>query len=59
MDWENLYYGHSFFVPSMNWKHDKAAIQKAADAVGCGVKLKGVVEANVRGIRVWVDKPVI
>lgn len=59
IDWTALYYGQSFFVPSINWKHDKAALQASADAAGCGVGIKGVIENKVRGIRVWITAPVL
>ena len=59
VDWTKMYYGHSFFVPSINWKDDKKSLQAAADAVGCEIGIKGVIEGDVRGIRVWVLRAVI
>lgn len=59
VDWEALYYGQSFFVPSMNWKHDKRALLKSAEAAACGIRAKGVIENNIRGIRVWVHRAVL
>lgn len=56
VDWSKLYYTSSFFVPSTNWSHDKKVIQESADSAGCEIGLKGVVENEVRGIRIWCLK---
>lgn len=53
VDWHNFFYGESFFVPSVNWKHDKAAIEESAQQYGCSIAMKVVVEAEVAGLRVW------
>jgi len=52
-----MYYTSSFFIPSVNWKHDRRALQESADKAGCGVGIKGVVENGVRGMRVWCISP--
>lgn len=57
VDWKKLYYTSSFFVPSVNWRYDKKVLQASADAAGCEVGIKGVVEEGVRGLRVWCLKP--
>jgi hypothetical protein len=57
--WNTMYYGQSFFIPSVNWKHDRKAIQRSADAVGCQIGIKGVVENEVMGLRVWLLNTVI
>lgn len=53
VDWEAMHYSDSFFVPSINWRFDKRQIQISADNHRCQIKLKGVVEDGVAGIRVW------
>lgn len=59
VDWENMYYSDSFFVPSVNWKHDRRAIEESAQRAGAEVGIKGVTENDVRGLRVWCTQPTI
>jgi hypothetical protein len=57
IDWNKLVYSDSFFVPSVNWKQDRAALVKSAANCGVGIGIKGVTEDEVRGLRVWCTQP--
>lgn len=59
VDWESLYMGDSFFVPSVNVAFDKSAIAASAEQAGCSIETQLVVENAVQGIRVWVLRGVL
>ena len=59
VDWHALYYGQTFFVPSINTKSDRASISASAKAAGCGVEINRVVEADVLGLRIWITRPIL
>lgn len=59
VDWFTFFYRDSFFVPSVNWEFDRRAIEASAQKDGCEIAIKGVVENDVAGLRVWCMKSVI
>lgn len=59
VSWPKMYWGESFFVPSTNPKHDKAAIYASAREMGCKIVVKVSIEDEIRGLRVWVVEPVV
>lgn len=59
VDWDRLYGGDSFFVPSVNVVFDGNAIDASAEQATCVIAKKVVVEDGVQGIRVWVLQGVL
>lgn len=51
--WRTLERGESFFIPCLNYAAAKKIIGKEAKLRGLRVLAKGVIENNLRGLRVW------
>lgn len=53
IEWHQMVYGDSFFVPSVAWATDRGRLKDAAESAGVLIGAKGVVENGIRGVRVW------
>lgn len=51
--WLSMERGESFFIPCLNFAKAKQEISKQARLRGFKVLVKGKIENNLRGLRVW------
>lgn len=51
--WRSLRSGDSFFIPCLDYARAKKKIHKHARMWGVTVLAKGVIESDIKGLRVW------
>ena len=51
--WERFGVGTSFFIPCLDVHEARTKVKEVAKRLGYKVQTKGVVEENIKGLRVW------
>ena len=53
IDWAKFRPGTSFFIPCLDLNDAKNAVKSVCNRLKYTVEMRGVIENNLRGLRVW------